>query len=180
MKNIIHIYGASGSGVTTLGKRFEKELGFKLLDIDDYFWQPTNPPYTTTRPCEERIKLLNKDMQDAENVVMSGSFTEWGDVFIPSLTLALRVITDQQIRIERLKQRERMHFGSRIDENGDMYKAHLEFLEWAKSYDTADTSIRSKAKHDEWQKLLTCKIIEVNGNDISAFDFNTIKQYLLK
>lgn len=37
MRNVIHIFGASGSGTTTLGKRIADELGFKLMDTDDYF-----------------------------------------------------------------------------------------------------------------------------------------------
>lgn len=34
-KNVIHIYGASGSGTTTLGKRICEELGFTQMDTDD-------------------------------------------------------------------------------------------------------------------------------------------------
>ena len=33
---IIHILGASGSGVTTLGNYISKELGWKYLDSDDF------------------------------------------------------------------------------------------------------------------------------------------------
>ena len=29
MKNVIHIFGASGSGTTTLGKKICEELGYK-------------------------------------------------------------------------------------------------------------------------------------------------------
>ena len=43
MKNVIHIYGASGSGITTLGRKISEELGYKFMDTDDYFWLPTNP-----------------------------------------------------------------------------------------------------------------------------------------
>ena len=34
MKNIIHIFGASGSGTTTLGKKICTELGYTFLDTD--------------------------------------------------------------------------------------------------------------------------------------------------
>lgn len=41
MKNVIHIFGAAGSGTTTLGMKICQELGYKLMDTDDYFWLPT-------------------------------------------------------------------------------------------------------------------------------------------
>ena len=41
MKNVIHIYGASGSGTSTLGRKLSEELGYKFMDTDDYFWFPT-------------------------------------------------------------------------------------------------------------------------------------------
>ena len=62
-KNVIHIFGASGSGTTTLGKRICEELNFKLLDVDDYFWIPANPPFTQKRPTEERLKLIKTDVE---------------------------------------------------------------------------------------------------------------------
>ena len=42
-KNLIHIFGASGSGTTTLAEKISRELGYFHLDTDDYFWLPTDP-----------------------------------------------------------------------------------------------------------------------------------------
>ena len=42
-KNLIHIFGASGSGTTTLAEKTSRELGYFHLDTDDYFWLPTDP-----------------------------------------------------------------------------------------------------------------------------------------
>jgi hypothetical protein len=39
------------------------------------------------------------------------------------------VITDKNVRIERLMEREKKHFGSRIELGGDMYQNHVEFIE---------------------------------------------------
>ncbi|WP_228410094.1 shikimate kinase [Chryseobacterium viscerum] len=33
----IHIFGASGSGVTTLGKALSEELNLEYFDSDDFF-----------------------------------------------------------------------------------------------------------------------------------------------
>lgn len=67
------------------------------------------------------------------------------------------------MRIERLKQREYNHFGDRILLGGDMYKNHIEFLEWAAKYDTAGIEQRSRALHTEWLKKINCPVIIVDG-----------------
>ena len=48
-KNLIHIFGASGSGTTTLAEKISRELGYFHLDTDDYFWLPTDPPFCRKR-----------------------------------------------------------------------------------------------------------------------------------
>ncbi|HEX3021110.1 MAG TPA: shikimate kinase [Lachnospiraceae bacterium] len=133
MKNIIHIYGASGSGTTTLGRRICDELGYTFMDTDDYFWMPTNPMYTTKRDREERIALMRNEIEKANNVVISGSLVDWGDVLIPLFTLVIRLETDTDVRIERLGIREKQMFGKRIEVGGDMYENHKEFIEWARA-----------------------------------------------
>ena len=45
MKNIIHIYGAAGSGTSIFGKKIREELGYKFMYTDDYFWLPKNSKY---------------------------------------------------------------------------------------------------------------------------------------
>lgn len=177
-KNIVHIFGASGSGTSTLGRKICFELGYKFMDTDDYFWLPTDPKYTTKRNVEERLAMMKADIQNAENVVISGSLVDWGDELIPLFTMAIRLETATDVRIARLKQRERECFGTRIDIGGDMFVNHQEFIAWAKSYDTGDLTIRSKAKHDEWQKLLQCKLIELNGADDLNVNYEIIKKAL--
>ena len=151
MKNVIHIYGASGSGTSTLGRKLSEELGYKFMDTDDYFWLPTDPMFTQKRPVQERLALMRRDIECAENAVLSGSLTDWGDELIPYFTLAVRIEMAQELRIGRLKQRERQRFGTRLDPGGDMHQAHLQFIEWAKRYDTAGLDQRSKARHDNRQ-----------------------------
>ena len=162
-KQVIHIYGASGSGTTTLGKRLSERLGYTFMDTDDYFWMPTDPPFIQKRPVEERLALMRRDIDAAEHAVISGSLVDWGDVLIPYFTLAVRVVTEQDIRIERLRRREGELFGARIAPGGDMYEEHEEFIAWAAEYDTGDINMRSRAKHDMWEKLLGCRRIVVDG-----------------
>ena len=176
MKQVIHIFGASGSGTSTLGRYISKELGCFFMDTDDYFWEPTNPPYTKKRNLSTRIKLMREDIERYDNVVISGSLVDWGDELIPLFTLAIRVETDTNIRLERLKTREREKFGSRIDIGGDMYDHHVEFINWAASYDDGGIDMRSKVKHDDWQKQLMCPLILVDGSMPIMKNFELVKR----
>lgn len=180
MKNIIHIFGASGSGTSTLGRKICDELNFYFMDTDDYFWLPTNPKYMQTRPARKRIELMRTDIDKHDSIVISGSLTGWGDELIPFFTLAVRLETDAKIRIDRLKKREKEKFGERIEPGGDMYQNHADFIEWAKKYDDGGLDIRSKAQHDEWQKLLNCKLITLNGENDLNYNFSVISNYLNK
>lgn len=177
-KNVIHIYGASGSGTSTLGRKISKELGYKFMDTDDYFWLPANPEYTTKRSKEERLALMKKDILENDNAVISGSLADWGDELIPLFTLAVRLVTDTDIRMERLKVREKQKFGDRIMPGGDMYINHIEFIEWARKYDTGSVDMRSKAKHDEWQKMLLCRQVVLNGADDLEENFKKVQRLL--
>ena len=163
---VIHLFGASGSGTTTLGRALAQALGYVHMDTDDYFWLPTDPKFTAKRPIPERLAMMNADLDAAETgAVISGSLTGWGDALIPRFTLAVRVVTATAVRLERLRQREYAHFGDRIREGGDMYRNHLDFLDWAAQYDTGDVTMRSRACHDAWQQTLPCPVVTVCGTD---------------
>lgn len=177
-KQVIHIYGASGAGTSTIGKFISDKSGYFFMDTDDYFWEPTNPPYTTKRKIPDRIALMKEAIAKHDKVVISGSLVDWGDELIPLFTLAIRVETDTAIRIDRLRKREREHFGSRIDPGGDMYENHQEFIDWAASYDKGGLDMRSKAKHDEWQKLLPCQQILLDGSLPVEKNFEIIRHNL--
>lgn len=173
---VIHIYGASGSGTSTLGRKICEELGYQFMDTDDYFWMPTNPQYTVKRERSERVRLMKKDIETFENVVISGSLVGWGDELIPFFHLAVRLVTNMEVRIERLKKREREKFGDRIAPGGDMYEHHLDFLEWARKYDTGDVNMRSKAEHDKWQKILSCPQIVLDGAEDLEENFRLVRE----
>ena len=36
-KQVIHIYGASGSGTSAIGRYISEKLGYFFMDTDDYF-----------------------------------------------------------------------------------------------------------------------------------------------
>jgi adenylate kinase family enzyme len=56
----IHIMGASGAGVTSLGRALADALAIPHHDTDDYFWQPTTPPYRNMREIPDRLRLMHE------------------------------------------------------------------------------------------------------------------------
>src|SRR5215467_15983451 len=131
----IHILGASGSGTTTLGRALAARLQCAHFDTDDYFWVPTDPPYTHQRERTERQRLLMDDLTAQEQWVLSGSPCGWGDVAIPLFELVVFLTIPHDIRMVRLRQRVHARFGKRILPGGDMYESSQAFLTRAASYE---------------------------------------------
>lgn len=174
---VIHIFGASGAGTSTLGTAIFNKYGYKHMDTDDYFWCATNPPFTTKREPSERIMIMEKDIKIHEKVVITGSLCGWGDVLIPLFDLVIRVVTPTENRIKRLKEREYFRFGNRILVGGDMHEEHLSFIEWAKEYDYGDENMRSKAMHDRWSKLIECESVLIDGVKPVEDNIELLNQY---
>src|SRR5262249_28194663 len=127
----IHILGASGSGTTTLGQALAARLQCPHFDTDDYFWVPTDPPYTQRRERTERAQFLMDYMIAHDAWVVSGSLCGWGDVAIPLFELVVFLWIPQEVRMARLHRREYARFGERILPGGDMYEVSQAFLAWA-------------------------------------------------
>ena len=163
LKNIIHIFGASGAGTSTLGQAVAEKTGYTFLDSDDYIWAPTDPPFTVLRTHAERLPLLKRDLERIEKAVLSGSVVNWGDPLMPRFTLAVRLVTPTDVRLGRIERRERARFGDRILPGGDMYDQHAAFIKWAAAYDDGPATMRSRAMHDLWQQKLTCPLLTLEG-----------------
>src|SRR6266567_2046417 len=110
----IHILGASGSGTTTLGRALAERLQCPHFDTDDYFWFPTEPPFTHQRERTERAQLLMDDLTAHDAWVVSGSLCGWGDAVIPLFALVVFLWISHDVRMARLRQREHARYGERI------------------------------------------------------------------
>ena len=110
----VHILGASGSGTTTLGRALAARLQCPHFDTDDYFWLPTNPPYTAQRERTARQQLLMNALTAHDPWVLSGSLCGWGDVAIPLFELVVFLAIPHDRRMARLRHREHARFGERI------------------------------------------------------------------
>ena len=162
----IHFVGASGAGVSTIGRAVAERLHCRFLDTDDFFWLPTEPPYREPYPAAECRRLLSGELARTERWVLAGSLCGWGDVFAPLFDVVVFVEAPPAVRIARLRKRETERYGAaRLQPGGDLHANHEAFIAWASAYDDGGLEVRSRRLHDEWMQGLppTCRVIRVDG-----------------
>jgi adenylate kinase family enzyme len=159
----MHVFGASGSGTTTLGRALSERIGGRFLDTDAYYWLVTDPPFTTKREPSDRVAMIERDIQGETDWVLSGSICSWGEPLLHHFTVAVFLRLDPALRMARIHERERQRYGERIGPGGDLRAAHLEFMDWARSYDHAKAPIRSLDLHERWMRQLRCPIIRLDS-----------------
>lgn len=155
--------GASGSGVTTLGRDLEARTGLEQFDVDDFYWLPTVPPFTTKRPASERLHLLAGALEGRRGWVLTGSLMDWGDGLIEQFELVVFLYVPVEVRMARLAARERQRFGGLIEPGGAMHEQHLAFMTWASGYDTGEFSGRSLQRHEAWLGKAQCPVLRLEG-----------------
>ncbi|WP_024889419.1 AAA family ATPase [Luteimonas huabeiensis] len=163
MTHRIHVFGASGSGTTTLGAALAARLALRHVDVDDVYWKRTDPPYTQKHTPAERIAAIERRIRDRDGWILTGSLVSWGDVFVGRFTLAVFLSLDDAERMRRLRARERARYGERIAPGGDLAEHHREFMDWAARYETAGPEMRSRAMHERWLKTLPCPVVALDG-----------------
>ena len=150
----VHITGASGSGTSTLGRAVASRLGCPVLDADDFYWLPTQPPYAAKRDREQRWAVLRAALEEAGACwVLSGSVVGWSPDLEAMFTLIVLLEASTLVRLERLRRRE-------DEEHGSVDQA---FLDWAAEYDTADESMRSRRRHESWLSGQACPVLRLDS-----------------
>ena len=158
----IMIIGPSGSGKTTLGKIVAQKLGYPYFDVDDYIWkQNADTPYTQMYTRDEKISRLSNDIAPYEHFVMAGSMSSFHYAFDDMFEMMVLLYVSPDIRIERVHKRAIERFGERVLEGGDMYEAHMKFLNDNRSYEKDGSPNMREQK--EWMKNMSCVKIELDG-----------------
>jgi hypothetical protein len=150
----IHITGASGSGVSTLGVALAAAIDAVPLEADAYYWLPTMPPFQHKRAAADRLALLKADLAAHPRTVLAGSVVGWGTEIEDGFDLVVFLYLDAALRVERLRAREVERLGH----------ADPAFLEWASLYDAGPPEGRSLAKHSAWLAVRRCPVVELHGD----------------
>ena len=160
----IHVVGASGSGTSTLAAALSERYGYAHIDTDRYFWEPSDPPFQRAREVSARQRLLGEALDAHPRWILAGSLCGWGDVFVPRFELVVFLLLPPDIRMARLRERERRRYGAdALVPGGRMHETYEAFMRWAEQYDSADESIRSLRLHEKWLAGLACKSLRLEG-----------------
>ena len=160
----VHITGASGAGVSSLGRGLADALSVSHHDTDDYFWRPTNPPYSEIREVADRLRLMSEVFLDGPDWVLSGSLDGWGSPIVPLFDVVIFLYVPTAIRLERLRARESRRFGAdAAAPGGSRHHEAEKFFEWASHYDDGTLVGRNLARHQAWLAGLRCHVIRLDG-----------------
>ncbi|MCO5162964.1 MAG: AAA family ATPase [Mesorhizobium sp.] len=158
----IHITGASGTGTSTLGAALAERLAVPQFDVDDFYWVPTDPPFSQKRAVPERLQLLEAAIA-GRGWLLSGSLVGWGEPLLRDVDLIVFLQVPTVVRLARLRARERSRYGDAILPGGKMEHIHIAFMEWAAQYDHPSFSGRSLAAHDAWLNRQTAPVLRIDG-----------------
>lgn len=161
----LYLFGASGSGVTTLGLALAQHLKTPYFDSDHYFWAPSDPPFTVRRDPELRNQMIRQDLLDAGDWILGGSILNWGENVFPAFDLMVFLWIPPEIRLERLKKRELQRYGDVILTDPVRIALFDEFMRWAADYDQ-ETGIanRTVSAHKAWLHQATVPTMEISGD----------------
>jgi adenylate kinase family enzyme len=159
----IHVTGASGSGTTTLGAAVAGALGVKHLDVDDFSWAPTEPPFMVRYEPEERSRMFLAAIDGVPRWVLSGSLLRWGDQLNPLFDLVVFLHIPQAVRIARLMARERARYGTNIDPGGSQYESNRAFMAGARGYESGAYPVQNLINARAWLARQTCPVLEIEG-----------------
>jgi len=174
----IHILGASGSGVSTLGEHLSERLDIPVFDCDDYYWLKTDPPFLESTPIPERQEALLKDLKTNESWVCSGSMDSWSEPFENLFTHIVFLYVPKEIRVARLRDRERKLWGARIQPGGDMHDEHKKFIDWAFQYDEGYRNGRSLPRHKVWLEKQKAPILKIDGEIETILALDRVVNFL--
>lgn len=159
----LHIFGASGSGTTTLGAALARQLGWLHLESDDFYWRQTAQPFSEVVAPDERVQAMQQRLQGVHDWIISGgSLMTWGRALQQEFTHVVFLRLDNAIRMQRLHQRERDRFGEALDKDPERRRISTNFLDWAAGYEAGDDTQRSLRRHQRWIAELACPVLQLD------------------
>ncbi len=160
----IHIFGPSGAGTSTLGRHLAGTLASQHFDTDDFYWEPSDPPFRAKRAVPERRALMQAVFLPRSDWVLSGSLDSWSDGIADRFTAAVFLTLDPPSLHARLEAREYQRYGAAMQPGGAFHEECAAFLHWASGYDRGARPGRSRARHETWAATLSCPVLQLEAN----------------
>ncbi|BEP27842.1 P-loop NTPase family protein [Helicovermis profundi] len=114
-----------------------------------------------TVKVEKRIEGLRNEFDKFDNWILSGSLCGWGNPLIPCFDLVIFLKLPPEVRMKRLRNREKGRYGDEIKIGKSRYQKYVEFMDWASKYDEGDENIRSLVLHNKWLEEINCQMLRI-------------------
>ena len=161
----LNILGASGTGVTTLGKRLSSELNITYFDSDDFFWENSKIPYSVKQNPKNRDKNILEKLNETEKWILGGSVINWSSEIHNQFDTIIFLHIPQKVRLERLRIREYERYGEIIKTDSFWKNRYDNFIKWAKDYDDVKGIANRNIKtHKKWLDKHKSKVINLKGD----------------
>ena len=172
MANRILLCGMNGAGKSTLGKALAKELDWKFLDIEDYWFpkESADYPFAGARTKEEVCAMLFQDLQQNENCILAAVKGNYGNEVTALFTHAVLLHVPKAERLQRIRARSYQKFGERMLPGGDLYRQEEAFFAMAES--------RSEAEAADWLSTLSVPVTVLDGTVSIEENIMTLKALL--
>lgn len=164
----ICVCGLNGCGKSTFAGALAKELSFKHMDIEDYYFVPSEIPYSISRTCEEMEQLLLADIRENPRFVFSAVDGNMNSEISSKYNLVIYLYAPLDVRMERIKKRSFDKFGDRVLPGGDMYEQEQKFFEFA--------SKRNAGFVEAWLGTVSRPVIRLDGTRSIADSVGEILQ----
>ena len=159
----IHIMGASGAGVTSLGRALADATAIPHHDTDDYYWQPTIPPYRQVREIPE-MRLMRELFLPRADRVLSGSLEGWGDEVVAQLDLVVFLSTPGKFACSACAPARPGTSGTEgVYPGGWRHQETEDFIEWASHYEDGSRGPQM-ARHQAWLAAQPCPVLRLDGS----------------
>lgn len=99
----IIVFGANGSGKSTLGRELARVLDFKYMDIEDYYFEKSEIPYTVERSRKDCLNLMLADIEKYNSLVLSAVTGDFGEEISSMYDLAVFMVAPIETRMERIR-----------------------------------------------------------------------------
>lgn len=164
------VCGMNGAGKSSAAKALADLLDFRLLDIEDYYFPPADPPFSIQRDKEEITRLLRHDALPGNFIFASVSPDGYGIDYL--ISAVFRIEVPAEIRIPRIRKRDILRYGERVLAGGDMHENCEAFIKKCKARDPEERKSRAR--------LPGRPFIELDGEHEISENVKIISEYITK
>ncbi len=155
MPNGILVFGANGSGKSTVGRELARVLNYKFMDHEAYAFAESEIPYAAERSREECLRLILADINKYGSFVLCAVTGDFSEEISSMYQFAVCLSAPQDIRMERIGRRAFERYGARVLEGGDMYERQTAFLDFAAK--------RPLTRIEQFAQTLACPVMYVDA-----------------